>query len=533
MKNSSLKFDVLVVGGGAAGCVVAGHLAEKTNASIAVIEAGKDDTDMLIKMPAGYSRLLAKDRHLWQDFTVPQYGTPRRFRSGKVLGGGSSVNAMCYVRGQREDYDLWAEATSGEGGWSGESMWQTFIEQERNEYFSNEHHGTKGTLNVQLPRGINELNQRCLKAFQEYGLPYNHDYNGASQIGVSPVQSNVLDKKRCSAVVAHLRRHIDSGRVKLFTETTVTRVLMDGARAVGVEVVNGAGISEILANHVVLSAGAVHTPHLLMHSGIGPEEQLQKFGIKVKVDSPDVGENLHDHPIIPVNAYAKGRLGYQNVAQGLGTIKAGLQYFLWKEGPASGNGCETVTHWNPLDLAGKPTVQSYHVPIISNDGLSPTGTRSGITFELVVLQPKSRGWIRLADGNPMTRPLINPNFLGHQYDLDVTVASVHAIRKVMKQPSLAEVLEEEVNPGQKIQTDKEIAEWAKTVATTMWHPVGTCRMGSDDRAVVDGRLRVKGAQNLRVIDASIMPTIISGNTNAPTQALALRAAKMMVEELFS
>lgn len=530
MNNKS--FDVLVIGSGAAGCVVAGYLAENTNASIAIIEAGSKDKDPLIHIPAGFGGILAKDKHVWKDYTIPQHGSERRFRSGKVLGGGTSVNAMCYVRGQRRDFDNWESAVNGEAGWSYESMWKSFIEQESNDTFHNQHHGINGTLSVQLPKGINELNQYCLKAFQEYGLPYNPDYNGNSQIGVSPVQSNIQNKRRCSAVEAHLRRHLESGRVTLLCDTTVTRILIEGKRAVGVEALTSSGRSEINAGLVILSAGAVHSPKILMHSGVGPSAQLSDVGISVKVDAAGVGENLHDHPIIPLSAYVKGDLGYQNVAQGLGTLKAGMRYILTKDGPASGNGIETVSYWDPLDFTAEPTVQCYHVPIISQDGLSPTGTRAGITFELVVLQPRSRGWVRLADGDPTSMPLIHPNFIGHEYDLKVAVEAVKAMRQVLKQESLIHVIDEEVSPGSAIQTDEQIGEWVRKVATTMWHPVGTCRMGNDAHAVVDSHLRVRGVEHLHVIDASIMPNITSGNTNAPTQALARHAAKMLVADYF-
>jgi choline dehydrogenase-like flavoprotein len=268
-----------------------------------------------------------------------------------------------------------------------------------------------------------------------------------------------------------------------------------------------------------------------MHSGIGPAEQLRRHGIEVIVDSPEVGENLHDHAIVPVRAYVKGDLGYQAAAMGLGSVKAGLRYFATKDGPASGNGIETVSHWNPSDFTADPTIQCYHVPIIAFDGISPTGDRAGITFELVVLQPKSRGWVRLADSDPTSMPLINPNFMGEDEDLTAAVGAVRAIRKVMAQASLTPVITEEIAPGPGIQSDAEIGEWVKGAVTTMFHPVGTCRMGQDGRAVVDARLRLRGIDGLRVIDASIMPNITSGNTNAPTQALARHATAMLVEDL--
>jgi choline dehydrogenase-like flavoprotein len=523
-------YDIVIVGAGAAGCVVASYLAEHTDASIALIEAGDMDRDPFIHIPAGFANMLVHDRHVWKYETVPQHGTKRAYRSGKVLGGGSSINAMCYVRGQIRDYAAWQDAVGETGKWSYEDLLPVFIAQENNDTFHDEYHGIDGGLAVQLPKGINKLNQYCLKAFQEYGIAYNADYNGKSQIGVSPVQSTVGNQRRCSAVDAYLRPHLASGRVTVLTGKTVVRILIENKRAVGVEL-GDKGLETIIAGEVVLSAGSVHSPTILMHSGIGPAERLRQHGIAVIVDAPEVGENLQDHPMVPVRAYVKGDLGYQAAAHGLGTVKAGLRYLVTKDGPASGNGIETVTHWNPSDFATEPTIQCYHAPIILNEQLSATGDRSGITFELVVLQPKSRGWVRLADSDPTSMPLINPNFIGEEEDLRAAVESVRAIREVMAQESLAPVIEEEMEPGPHIQSDSEIGEWVKRVVTTMWHPVGTCRMGQDARAVVDARLRVRGVDGLRVIDASIMPNITSGNTNAPTQALARYAAAMLVEDL--
>src|SRR6266550_1536794 len=292
---SQEAYDIVIVGAGAGGCVVASYLAEHTDASIALIEAGDTDSDPFIHIPAGFAKILAHDRHVWKYETVPQHGTKRAYRSGKVLGGGSSINAMAYVRGQRRDFAAWQDAVGDTGKWSYDDLLPVFKAQEHNDTFHDEYHGIGGGLAVQQPKGINELNQYCLKAFQEYGIPYNPDYNGESQIGVSPVQSTVGHQRRCSAVI---------------------------------------------------------------------------------VDSPEVGENLHDHAIVPVRAHVKGDLGYQAAAHGLGTVKAGLRYLVTKDGPASGNGIETVTHWNPSDFAAEPTIQCYHAPIILNEQLGPAGDRS-------------------------------------------------------------------------------------------------------------------------------------------------------------
>ncbi|WP_260928260.1 GMC family oxidoreductase [Novosphingobium sp. 9] len=528
------SYDVLIIGSGAAGCVVADYLARHTRASIAVVEAGANDRDPMIHIPAGYSAILAADRHVWAYDTVPVHGAKRRYRMGKVVGGGTSINAMCYVRGQKQDFDAWQAAVGDTGDWSWETMQRTFIEQEHNDTFHDAHHGIDGPLSVELPRGINELNQRCMKAFQEYGLGYNADYNGARQDGVSPVQSNTHNGKRCSAAVAYLHPHVKSGRVTLLTSRTVTSVLMDGKRAVGARIRHKQGEEDITAGLVILSAGAVQSPKILMHSGIGPRDQLEKFGIPVRVELSGVGENLHDHPIIPITAYVKGKMGYQSAAHGIGKLVAGARYLTTRDGPAAGNGIETVSYWDPLKLdSEEPTVQCYHEPIIATDGLNATGSRSGVTFATVVLQPRSRGSVRLADADPTSMPLIDPNFIGDEYDLKVGIAAVKAVREVMAQRSLSEVIEEEVLPGPAKQTDEQIGQFVKDIATTMWHPVGTCRMGIDEGAVVDAKLKVHGVEGLHVIDASIMPQITSGNTNAPTQALARHAAKMLVASYFA
>src|SRR3954468_20846774 len=431
---SQESYDVVIVGAGSAGCVVASELPGHSDASIALIEAGEMDRDPFIHIPAGFAKILASKRHIWDYETIPQHGTKRLYASGRVLGGGSSINALCYVRGQRRDYAAWQEAVGDTGNWSYEDLLPVFVAQESNDTFHDEFHGIDGGLAVQQPKGINKLNQYCLKAFQEYGIPFNSDYNGKSQIGVSPVQSTVGNQRRCSAVDAYLRPHLASGRVTLLIGKTVVRILVENKRAVGVELMDN---EMIMAGEVVLSAGTVHSPTILMHSGIGPAEQLRRHGIAVIVDSPEVGENLQDHAIVPVRAYVKGDLGYQAAAHGLGTVKAGLRYFVTKDGPASGNGLETLSHWDPSDFTAEPTIQCYHVPIIAVDGISPSGNRSGITFELVVIQPKSRGWLRLADSDPTSMPLINPTFVGDEEDLRAAVEAVRAVRKVMEQESLA------------------------------------------------------------------------------------------------
>jgi len=523
-------YDVIVVGSGAAGCVVAAHIAENSALRVALIEAGGMDGNPLVKLPAGFAKILQHDKFMWRYETVPVHGARRAYRSGKIIGGGTSVNAMCYVRGQPEDYDAWHAVAGKEAAWSYRAMLPHFLAQEGNDLRAGPFHGTEGPLKTRMTPMISDLNALCVRAFQEYGLPFNDDYNGASQRGVSPVQVNIHDGRRCSAVDAYLREHIRSGRVTLITDAFVTKVLFEENRASGVEVQIAGNTLILRADEVILSAGAIQSPRILMHSGIGPADALRSNDILVRVASEEVGENLQDHPIFCLRAYVKGDLGYQKISKGLGAARVGLRYLLTKDGPAAGNCIETVSHWDPRDLSGRPTVQCYHVPVISEDGLVPTGSRSGVTLELVLLQPKSRGWVRLGGKDPAAMPLINPNFVGHEDDLALAVEAVKAGRSILQQPAFREVIEEELEPGAAQQSDEEIAAWVKKVVNTMWHPVGTCRMGDDEHSVVDGRLRVRGVTGLRVIDASIMPELVSGNTSAPTQALARNGVMMFLED---
>lgn len=528
------RFDVIVIGGGSAGCVVAGRVASDSRSTVLLLEAGHDDTDPLIHIPAGFAKILQHDLHVWQNETVEQEqldGAVRRFRSGKVIGGGSAVNAMCYVRGQPQDFDAWQAAVGSTGKWSFADILPHFIKQEHNDRFRDDWHGSGGPLKITQPRTINELNLGCMRAFQEFGLPYNPDYNGKTQIGVSPVQSNISDSRRVSAADAFLRPAQSTGRIETRVRCLVTRILIEAGRAVGVEYLQNGKKHVAYASEVVLSAGAVHSPKLLMLSGIGPAEQLQALGIPVLVDSPEVGSNLQDHPIVPIAAHCKLDLGYQKSAQGIGAATAAVRYAVLKDGPAAGNAVETVSYFDPDDLNADPTIQCYHMPVITKDGLSPSGTQAGMTFETVVLRPKSRGSIKLRDADPESMPLIDPNYFADPSDMATVIKAIRLLRKVMQMPSLKNLMEPELVPGLARQTDAELAEWVKTVATTMWHPTGTCRMGSDERAVVDAQLRVNGVKGLRVIDASIMPNITSGNTNAPTMALADRGADFLLAEL--
>jgi choline dehydrogenase-like flavoprotein len=293
----------------------------------------------------------------------------------------------------------------------------------------------------------------------------------------------------------------------------------------------GSRMHEAYADEVIVSAGAINTPRLLMLSGIGPEEQLREQGIAVRVKAEDVGKHLQDHPQAPVIARTKRDYGYASAAYGFGMLAAGLQYIATKTGPAASNGIESVAYFNPDDPDGEPTIQSFHSAVIANEALGAPDRRPGVTLENVVLQPESRGSVKLRDADPRSDPLIDPNWLAEPEDMRRLVAGLRRVREVLDAPALRNMVELEMEPGPDATSDAALAEHARRRLTCMWHPIGTCRMGRDDASVVDPRLRVRGVRNLRVIDASIMPNIVSGNTNAPTMALASRGLELFRQEV--
>jgi choline dehydrogenase-like flavoprotein len=523
-------YDFIVVGSGSAGSLIAGKLA-RSGANVLVLEAGGADSSMLIHMPAGFQKLLVKGKFQFPYETVPQMQLDGRARSllvAKGIGGGSSLNAMCYVVGQPRDYDAWQAAVGQTGNWSYSDLLPYFRGNEANDLFSDTYHGTNGPVRVSQPPRINPLNQAAIRAFQQAGLPYNADYNGAKQLGVSPVQSTFYNARRYSSAVAFL--HPEERRPNLTIETNamVQRILFDGDRAQSVEYIKDGRTYRASAGEIVLSAGALNSPRILMLSGIGPEDDLKRHGIRIMHPSREVGENLQDHPQVPIMAQCRYDWGYFRDSHGLRMLVNGLRYLLFRDGPASGSGIESNSYFNPDDPSGDPTIQTFHNPALLSESLGEAAGKPGITFVNVVLQPRSRGRMQLRDGDPKSMPLIDPNWFGDPEDMRKIIGGLRYIRNVMEQPALKEVLLPELAPGIEARSDEALSAYVRKAATTMWHPVGTCRMGSDNDSVVDADLRVRGTRNLRVVDASIMPNIVSANTNAPTMALASRGVDLIL-----
>ncbi|RWR09232.1 sorbosone dehydrogenase [Sinirhodobacter populi] len=519
--------DFIVVGGGSAGAAFAGRVA-MTGGKVTVLEAGPRDSHPLIHIPAGFVKLL-ETKLLYHYATEPQEGLSGRapiMPQGAVLGGGGSVNAAIYIRGQRADYDGWA--TAGAEGWSYEDVLPYFRRAEDNDRLADDWHGTGGPLGVSDLRQISELTRAFVRGAQQAGIPFTADFNGASQRGVGYNQTTTRDGRRCSAAVAYLRPALASGNLDIRTGCRVTRILFEGDRATGVEYVRNGRLHSLMAGReVILSAGAVQTPKLLMLSGIGPEAELRRHGIALRHRLEGVGQNLQDHLEFPAIRFCTGPYGYHGQDSLLKGAWNGLQYLLFKSGPVMSNVSEACAFVNPDDPAAEPNLQMHFVPIVFLDGDREKVKRAGATINPCVLRPQSRGEIRLRSADPAAHPIIDPRYLTHPEDMRLSVAGLRMAREILAQPAFARYVEPcEAYPGD-MQDGAALEGYIRAMGKTVYHPVGTCRMGRDDMAVVDPELRVHGIRNLRVVDNSVMPTLISGNTNAPAIMIGERASDLV------
>ena len=534
----NMAFDYIVVGGGSAGCVTAGRLVKDHGASVLMLEAGHGYRSPLISMPAGFFKMLGGSKYLkfYESDPQPQLGgRTSKVPQANVLGGGSSVNAMVYMRGKPEEYALWDKATGNQGHWSWDHMLAHFVRLEGNERLGGPAHGVGGPLKVSDHRYACDMAHIFLQTMQQdMGLPYRADFNAGKQHGVGFMQLTTDHARRCSAANAFLDPICNNRCLTLRVRAVATRVLFEGSRAVGVEYAEGGQTRTARANHeVILAAGSYVTPKLLMLSGLGPEDQLKAHGIKVRVALPGVGQNLQDHIEVPVSAYTSGPYGYHGQDSGLKALVNGLQYVLFKSGPVASNGVETCAYVNPVTRGEDTTTTMYCVAknYLDRD-VADVRPDHGVTFPLCVMQPKARGSVRLKSANPADNVVINPNYLGHPEDLATEIAAIRYAREVLDARPMREVITAEVLPGTDIQTDADLTEYCKRMVKTNYHSVGTCRMGTefDDQAVLTPDLRVRGVDGLRVFDASAMPHLPSANTNAPTIALADRGAAMMMRE---
>lgn len=510
-------YHYIVVGAGAAGCVVANRLSADPNVRVLLLEAGGPDRSPLIHMPAGFTKLTSPDVN-WGFETVPQKALDDRrmhFPQGRTLGGSTSINAMIYIRGHRLDYDEWCAL--GNKGWGYEGVLPYFKKAENNQRFVDAYHGTGGPLNVADQVQHNPLTRAFVRAAQEVGIPYNPDLNGAVQDGVSYYQVTQRDVRRESAATAYLRPIRQRPNLTILTHATATRVILKGGRAAGLQYIhNGAERVAHAENEVVLSGGAVNSPRLLLLSGIGPAEELRPIGIDVAVDLPGVGKNFQDHMDVYIAAECSQPVSYNGEDRWHRAIPHGVQYLLYKTGPVTACVAEAGCFIRSSADVRSPDIQIHCLPAYVVDHGRMRIKGHGITINTCNLRPRSIGEVRLRSANPLDPPAIDPNFVADPYDWQVSIEAFRWGRKILAAPAFQPYIKRERLPGAAAQSDTQIRAYIRKWSKTDYHPVGSCKMGHDEMAVVDTQLRVRGIEGLRVVDASIMPTLISGNTQAPS-----------------
>ena len=527
--NTVKEFDYIIVGAGSAGCVLANRLSADPQRRVLLVEAGPRDWNPLIHMPAGIARLVRNRRVNWSYDTEPEPALNQRrlwWPRGKVLGGSSSINAMCYVRGVRGDYDRWAQA--GATGWDWDSVLPWFRRSEGNRRGADALHGADGPLQVADLRHVNPLSHAFLQAGQQAGHALNEDFNGPDQLGVGLYQVTQKDGARCSSAAAYLTPVRQRPNLQVLTGAQVERVQIDDARATGVVLRVGGQRRHLRAcGEVLLSAGAINSPQLLMLSGIGPADHLRGHGIDVHLDQPGVGANLQDHLDICTLYRTVPGVSYDRASE----LKIGFDYFLrGRRGAGTSNVAEAGgfvrSRYAPDERAD---IQFHFVPAMLDDHGRHRLPGDGYTLHACYLHPRSRGHIGLASSDPRAPARIHANYLGDAggFDLKMMIEAARLSRDILRQPAFDRWRRAPLFPEREDLDDAGLEAFIRAKAETIYHPIGTCRMGSDATAVVDPQLRVRGIDGLRVIDASVMPTLVSGNTNAPTIMIAERAAALI------
>jgi choline dehydrogenase len=531
--SETLEFDYVVIGAGSAGCVLANRLSADGRHSVLLLEAGPKDNNLWIHVPLGYGRLFKEKTVNWMYQTEPEPGLDGRtiFQPrGKVLGGSSSINGLLYVRGQHEDYDRWRQ--HGNSGWGFDDVLPYFKKAENQERGADDFHGAGGPLPVSDLVHADPLSAAFIVAAAETGIPVNPDFNGASQEGAGFFQTTTRRGRRASTAVAYLRPAKGRRNLQVETSALAQRILFDGHRADAIEF-RQAGVlrSARARKEILVSSGAYNSPQLLQLSGVGPADLLRQNGIDVVLDAPGVGHDLQDHMQVRVVMRCAQSITLNDVVNSpVRRILAGARYAAFRKGPLTIAAGTSGAFFKTSPRLATPDIQIHFLPFSTDKMGERLHSFSGFSASVCQLRPESRGSLRIRSADPTAAPEIRINYLSTEVDRTANVEGLKVLRRILQAPALRPYVVEEVDPGAKVSTDEELLNYCRARGSTIYHPTSTCRMGSDPLAVVDQCLRVRGLESLRVVDGSIMPDLVSGNTNAAIIMIAEKASDMILQD---
>ena len=529
--SNPARYDYVIVGAGSAGCVLAHRLSADPANRVLLLEAGGRDWHPWLHIPVGYFKTMHNPATDWCYETEPDAGLDGRslqWPRGKVLGGSSALNGLLYVRGQRQDYDRWAERL-GNRGWAYKDVLPYFKKSEDQERGADEYHGVGGPLKVSDLRLRRPIADDFIAAARQIGIPFNPDYNGARQEGVGYFQQTAHKGLRWSTAKGFLRPARKRPNLAVITKAHAVKVLLDAGTARGVQYLRGGALQQVMAcKAVVLCAGAIGSPQLLQLSGLGPPALLARFGIALTHELPGVGQNLQDHLQVRLVYKTSRRTLNDEVNSPAKRLMVGMRYLLTRTGPLTLAASQVAIFTRSNPSVSRPDIQFHFQPLSADRPGDGAHKFSAFTASVCQLRPRSRGAVEITTADPLAPPAIRPNYLSDERDCRVAVDAIKLARRIAAAPALAGRIIDEYVPGRRYASDAELLQAARQHSQTIYHPAGTCKMGQDDMAVVDERLRVRGMDNLRVADASIMPELVSGNTNAPTIMIAEKAADMLL-----